>query len=77
MGRERQLWLVPVGVAAAAALLVATFALLDPGAAFVVVAMAVVVGLGAAPVVLGVLSRRADPLHEDNQLQEEWDKGEQ
>ncbi|MBX3402442.1 MAG: hypothetical protein KF699_03420 [Phycisphaeraceae bacterium] len=52
-----KLWLVPIAVFALVGFIAATFMLLDPGAAFVVFAVVVVCGLGAAPVVFAWRTR--------------------
>ncbi len=55
-----KLWVLPIAVLVLVTAIVAAFALLDPGAAFVVVAVLFVCGIGAAPVVFAVLSRRRE-----------------
>lgn len=53
-------WALPIAVEVLVTVIVAAFALLNPGAAFVVVAVLFVCGIGAAPVVFAVLSRRRE-----------------
>lgn len=54
-----KLWVLPIAVVVLVTAIVAAFALLNPGAAFVLVAVLLVCGFGAAPVVFGLRSRRA------------------
>lgn len=55
-----KLWVLPIAVVVLVTAIVAAFWLLSPGAAFVVVAVLVVCVFGAAPVVFGLHSRRAE-----------------